>query len=419
MKDLPEKKVFPELREIWQEARMTTPPQTRAETRPAPSVATPAAPVPGFEELGLIAPLLATLAQAGHKRPSLIQAQAIPPLLEGKDVLVGSQTGSGKTAAFVLPMLQKLEEAGPAPGPRALILEPTRELAAQTAAVCRQLGRRLSLKTRVICGGTSREQQVRSVSDGVDIVVATHGRLLDLVMQADLVLEHLNYLVLDEADRLLDEDFSASMTALIPYFPDVPPQTVFCSATLPEPVMDLAKRVTRDPVRVEVAAESFTPKTIRQRAIFVEKDDKPETVARLLKHFEGRSIVFARTKNTVDALSRVLRRHGLRVETLHGDRTQGARNKALDLFRQGRVPVLVTTDIASRGLDIPDVDLVINMDMPETPEAYVHRIGRTARAGRKGVAFSLINIDERTFLRDVEKHIGYKVRIATEESLDR
>ncbi|GEK96701.1 DEAD/DEAH box family ATP-dependent RNA helicase [Gluconobacter kanchanaburiensis NBRC 103587] len=398
---------------------MTTPPQTRAETRPAPSVATPAAPVPGFEELGLIAPLLATLAQAGHKRPSLIQAQAIPPLLEGKDVLVGSQTGSGKTAAFVLPMLQKLEEAGPAPGPRALILEPTRELAAQTAAVCRQLGRRLSLKTRVICGGTSREQQVRSVSDGVDIVVATHGRLLDLVMQADLVLEHLNYLVLDEADRLLDEDFSASMTALIPYFPDVPPQTVFCSATLPEPVMDLAKRVTRDPVRVEVAAESFTPKTIRQRAIFVEKDDKPETVARLLKHFEGRSIVFARTKNTVDALSRVLRRHGLRVETLHGDRTQGARNKALDLFRQGRVPVLVTTDIASRGLDIPDVDLVINMDMPETPEAYVHRIGRTARAGRKGVAFSLINIDERTFLRDVEKHIGYKVRIATEESLDR
>ena len=142
-------------------------------------------------------------------------------------------------------------------------------------------------------------------------------------------------------------------------------------------------------------------------------------MARLLKHFEGRSIVFARTKNTVDALAKILRRHNLRIETLHGDRTQGARNKALDLFRQGRVPILVTTDIASRGLDIPDVDLVINMDMPETPEAYVHRIGRTARAGRKGVAFSLINIDERTFLRDVEKHIGYRVRIATEDSLDR
>ncbi|MBF0877536.1 DEAD/DEAH box helicase [Gluconobacter cerevisiae] len=392
---------------------------TTSQTPPASSNATPAAPAPGFEELGLIAPLLATLAQAGHKRPSLIQGQAIPPLLEGKDVLVGSQTGSGKTAAFVLPMLQKLEEAGPAPGPRALILEPTRELAAQTAAVCRQLGRRLSLKTRVVCGGTSREQQVQSVSDGVDIIVATHGRLLDLVQQADLVLEHLTYLVLDEADRLLDEDFSASMTALTPYFPDHPPQTVFCSATLPEPVMDLAKRVTRNPVRVEIAAESFTPKNIRQRAIFVEKDDKPETVARLLKHFEGRSIVFARTKNTVDALAKILRRHNLRIETLHGDRTQGARNKALDLFRQGRVPILVTTDIASRGLDIPDVDLVINMDMPETPEAYVHRIGRTARAGRKGVAFSLINIDERTFLRDVEKHIGYRVRIATEDTLDR
>lgn len=372
----------------------------------------------GFAEFGLIPPLLATLEQVGHKRPSAIQSQAIPPLLAGRDVLVASQTGSGKTAAFVLPMLQKLNEGEAAPGPRALILEPTRELAAQTAAVCRQLGRRLSLKTRVICGGTPRDQQLRTIRDGVDIIVATHGRLLDLVMQGELVLEYLTYLVLDEADRLLDEDFSESMTALTPYFPDVLPQTVFCSATLPEPVMALAKRVTRDPVRVDVAAETFTPKKIRQRAMFVEKDDKPETVARILERFPGRSMVFARTKVNVDLMAKVLRRHDIRAETLHGDRTQGARNKALDLFRQGRVPVLVTTDIASRGLDISDVDLVINMDMPETPESYVHRIGRTARAGKKGAAFSLINSDERLFLRDIEKHIGYRIRIATEDALD-
>ncbi|MFT8801735.1 MAG: DEAD/DEAH box helicase [Gluconobacter cerinus] len=406
MVGLRKKTLFPETEEIWQEADMTMP-----ET---PSISNS----DGFAEFGLIPPLLATLEQVGHKRPSAIQSQAIPPLLAGRDVLVASQTGSGKTAAFVLPMLQKLNEGEAAPGPRALILEPTRELAAQTAAVCRQLGRRLSLKTRVICGGTPRDQQLRTIRDGVDIIVATHGRLLDLVMQGELLLEYLTYLVLDEADRLLDEDFSESMTALTPYFPDVPPQTVFCSATLPEPVMALAKRVTRDPVRVDVAAETFTPKKIRQRAMFVEKDDKPETVARILERFPGRSMVFARTKVNVDLMAKVLRRHEIRAETLHGDRTQGARNKALDLFRQGRVPVLVTTDIASRGLDISDVDLVINMDMPETPESYVHRIGRTARAGKKGAAFSLINSDERLFLRDIEKHIGYRIRIATEDALD-
>ncbi|WP_040508450.1 DEAD/DEAH box helicase [Gluconobacter morbifer] len=373
---------------------------------------------PDFPALGLMPPLLAALEQAGHKRPSDIQTEAIPALLAGRDVLVASQTGSGKTAAFVLPMLQKLAETERTNGPRALILEPTRELAAQTASVCRTLGRRLPLKTRVICGGISREQQLRTLADGPDILVATHGRLLDFVTQADIVLENLTYLVLDEADRLLDEDFSASMTALAPYFPDHPPQTVFCSATLPEPVMELALRVTRDPVRIESTAETFTPKRIRQRALFVEKDDKPETVARILTRFPGRSIVFARTKNNVDALGKTLKRHGLRVETLHGDRMQGARNKALEQFRNGHVPILVTTDIASRGLDIPDVELVINMDMPETPEAYVHRIGRTARAGKKGAAFSLINADERLRLREIERHIGYRVRIVTEEALD-
>ena len=210
MVGLRKKTLFPETEEIWQEADMTMP-----ET---PSISNS----DGFAEFGLIPPLLATLEQVGHKRPSAIQSQAIPPLLAGRDVLVASQTGSGKTAAFVLPMLQKLNEGEAAPGPRALILEPTRELAAQTAAVCRQLGRRLSLKTRVICGGTPRDQQLRTIRDGVDIIVATHGRLLDLVMQGELVLEYLTYLVLDEAGRLLDEDFPERMTGLSAVFPDVP-----------------------------------------------------------------------------------------------------------------------------------------------------------------------------------------------------
>ena len=371
-----------------------------------------------FDALGLISPLLAALQQAGHKRPSAIQQQAIPPLLEGRDVLVASQTGSGKTAAFALPILQKLSQTKRAHGPRALILEPTRELAAQTAAVCRMLGRQLSLRTRVVCGGTSREQQLKSLVDGVDIVVATHGRLLDLVMQGDLVLEYISFLVLDEADRLLDEDFSESMNALVPYLPEHP-QTVFCSATLPEPVMALAKRVTRDPVRVEVSEETFTPKRIRQRALFVDRADKPGVVLKMLNAVEGRCIVFARTKNNVDALGKLLRQNDVKCETLHGDRSQGARNKALDNFRRGRVRVLVTTDIASRGLDIQDVELIINLDMPDTPEAYVHRIGRTARAGKKGVAFSLIDADERLRLREIEQHIGYRVRITTDDILDR
>ncbi|WP_249110303.1 DEAD/DEAH box helicase [Neokomagataea anthophila] len=380
-------------------------------------------PSVSFEGLGLAPALLAALESAGHKRPSLIQARAIPPLLKGKDVLIASQTGSGKTAAFVLPLLQALarrkEEGLETQGPWALILEPTRELAAQAASVCRQLGRRLPLKTRVICGGTPRDQQLRGLADGVDIIVATHGRLLDLVVQGDLVIDQIGYLVLDEADRLLDDEFTDSMTALSTHFPDIQPQTVFCSATLPAPVMDLAKRVTQDPVRIELETEDAAPQRIRQRAMFVLKDDKVPTIKHVLNHFTGRTMVFVQTKQGAETLGRSLSRSGVSVETLHGDRTQGARARALTRFREGQVQVLVTTDIAARGIDIPDVECVINADMPSSVPAYIHRIGRTARAGKRGIALSLLDPQERHLLRDVEKETGQRVRIVTEETLDR
>ncbi|QDH17854.1 DEAD/DEAH box helicase [Swingsia samuiensis] len=371
-----------------------------------------------FTKLGLILPLLETLKQIGHKRPSEIQEQTIPQILDGKDVLIASQTGSGKTAAFVLPILQKISEYETDYNPKVLILEPTRELAMQTASVCRQLGRRLPLKTRVICGGVPKEQQVKSLSEGVDIIVATHGRLLDLVVQGQIILEDLKFLVLDEADRLLDEDFAESMNALVPYFPDYHPQTVFCSATLPAPVMALAQKVTRNPVRVEVAEETFTPKKIRQRALFVEKDQKIKIVSQLLDTVAGKIIIFVKTKNNVQDVFKILKKKSLHIETLHGDKTQAARSKSLDLFKKNEKSILITTDIASRGLDISDVDLVINMDMPTSPEIYVHRIGRTARAGKKGAAFSLITIEERLLLREIEKHIGFRIRITTEDALN-
>lgn len=379
-----------------------------------------------FDALGLLPSLCTAAQRSGFARPTAVQKAGIPALLAGRDVLLPSQTGTGKTAAFVLPALQKLailkeqEDTQNSSIPRVLILEPTRDLAMQTAGVCRQLGRQLPIRTRVVCGGISRDQQARALLDGADIIVATHGRLLDLVEQGELILSEIVYLVLDEADRLLDEEFSASMTALVPYIADRP-QTIFCSATLPAPVMTLAKQVTRDPVRVELPEESLTPRRLRQRAIFVEDDDKEVMLQHIITSHrpEGRCIVFVKTKQRADAIARVIRRYGVKALSLHGGQTPGERKKALSRFQTETGNILVTTDIAARGLDIEDVQMVINLDLPPKPETYVHRIGRTARAGRKGRALSLIPLSERTLLREIERHINHRIRIVTEETLDR
>ncbi|MXV36333.1 MULTISPECIES: DEAD/DEAH box helicase [unclassified Saccharibacter] len=378
-----------------------------------------------FDALGLLPALCQAAQRSGLARPTEIQKMGIPALLEGRDVLLPSQTGTGKTAAFVLPALQKLaalkeREGHETPSiPRVLILEPTRDLAMQTAGVCRQLGRQLPIRTRVVCGGVSRDQQERALADGADIIVATHGRLLETVERGDLILSDIIYLVLDEADRLLDEEFSASMTALVPYLADRP-QTVFCSATLPEPVMALAKKVTRNPVRVEIAEDNLTPRRLTQRAIFVEEDEKETLLKQIAAHHlpEGRCILFVKTKQRADAIARFMRRCGANAHSLHGGQTPGERKKALARFQNNTGNVLVTTDIAARGLDIDDIQMVVNVDLPPKPDTYVHRIGRTARAGRKGRALSFIPLNERTILRDIERHISHRIRIVTVETLD-
>lgn len=360
------------------------------------------------------------------KRPTPIQQEGIPALLQGRDVLLPSQTGTGKTAAFVLPALQKLAHIKEKEGtedfstPRILILEPTRDLAMQTAGICRQLGRQLSVRTRVICGGVPRAQQTRALAEGADIIVATHGRLLELVDNGELILSELIYLVLDEADRLLDEEFSESMTALVPYMADRP-QTVFCSATLPEPVMALARKVTHDPVRILLPEESVTPRRLRQRALFIEEHEKEKTLLTFFTQSlpQGRSILFVKTKHRADALARLLRRKGFNALALHGGQTPGERKQALARFQSDTQNILVTTDIAARGLDIEDIQLVINVDLPPKPDTYVHRIGRTARAGRSGRALSFISVTERGLLREIERHINHRIRIVTHDTLQR
>lgn len=388
--------------------------------------APPSSDVNSFEALGLIPALCKAAQHAGFKRPTSIQKESIPAFLAGRDLLLPSQTGTGKTAAFVLPALQKLaalKEQDPSPSfstPHVLILEPTRDLAMQTAGICRQLGRHLSIRTRVICGGVSRDQQTRSLLDGADIIVATHGRLLDIVERGELILSDIFCLILDEADRLLDDEFTESMTALVPYLADRP-QTIFCSATLPEPVMALAKKVTRNPLRLDVNEDQTTPKRLQQRAIFMEEDEKEDALGHILTQSlpQGRCLIFVKTKQRTEALARSLRRAKLNAFAFHGGQTPGERKKALARFQDDAHQALVTTDIAARGLDIEGIHLVINVDMPPKPDSYVHRIGRTARAGRKGRAVSFIALQERTLLRDLERHLNQRIRIATIETWNR
>ncbi|UMM63071.1 DEAD/DEAH box helicase [Aristophania vespae] len=384
------------------------------------------APLQNFEALGLLPALCKAVQRLGFNKPTLIQQKGLPALLKNKDVLLPSQTGSGKTATFLLAALQKLAEKKQKEGefyqpyPQILILEPTRDLATQTAGVCRQLGRDIGVKTRLICGGTSREQQLRSLEGGVEIIIATHGRLLDFVQNGQLDLSHIEYLVLDEADRLLDEEFSQSMTALIPYLADHP-QTIFCSATLPDTVMALAKKVTRNPVQIEIEEETKTPRRLQQRAIFLHDEEKESTVQNILTQFatEDRIIVFVNTKKNANELAKKVRSWGFKAESFHSERSQGERKKVLDHFQGKQCAILVTTDIAARGLDIDNVSIVINFDLPKSSEIYIHRIGRSARAGKKGKALSLITFDQRHLLRDIEKNIQHRIRIITPDDLTR
>ena len=357
-----------------------------------------------FQDLNLIDPLLRALSAEGYDIPTPIQEQAIPYLLAGRDLVGCAQTGTGKTAAFALPILQRLMNAGPSShgGLRVLVLSPTRELASQIGDSFATYGRNTRIKHLVIFGGVGQQPQVDALRRKPDVLVATPGRLLDLMNQGYVKLDKIEYFVLDEADRMLDMGFIHDVRRVIAALPSKR-QTMLFSATMPQDIQDLADRILIEPVRVEVTPQATTVEKIDQSVYFVEKKDKRALLEHLLED-KGirRALVFTRTKHGANKLVEQIARSSIRAEAIHGNKSQTARERALANFKSGATRVLVATDIAARGLDVDDVTHVINYDLPNEPESYVHRIGRTARAGASGVAFSFCDNDERAYLRDIE-----------------
>ncbi len=370
-----------------------------------------------FTQLPLIDPLRKAVAAAGYDRPTPIQSQAIPLLLDGRDLLGCAQTGTGKTAAFALPMLQRLGDkpASGARSVRALVLTPTRELAAQIEESFRTYGRHLPLKTAVVFGGVGKGPQAKKLRRGVDILVATPGRLLDLLSTRDVNLERLEIFVLDEADRMLDMGFIHDVRRIIATLPERR-QTLFFSATMPKAVAGLADSLLRDPVKIEVVPQATPAERIEQSAFFVDQVRKDTLLKSILDDPAlKRVLIFTRTKHRANRVAKKITQRGIGAEAIHGNKTQNARIEALHAFRNGNVRVLVATDIAARGIDIDDITHVINYEMPNEPEVYVHRIGRTARAGNGGYAVSFCSGDERDYLSAIEQTMGRRIRIVRDQ----
>ncbi|MDQ3264991.1 MAG: DEAD/DEAH box helicase, partial [Myxococcota bacterium] len=367
-----------------------------------------------FAELQLSDSLKRAVAAEGYTTPTPIQEQAIPHVLAGRDLLGVAQTGTGKTAAFALPTLHRLSTSSPrGPGKhvRCLVLTPTRELAAQVDESFRVYGRQLTLRSTVIFGGVGQTAQVAELRRGVDVLVATPGRLLDLCQQGLVSLKHVEVYVLDEADRMLDMGFLPDVRRITAMLPKER-QTLFFSATMPPDITDLAKKILIDPVRVEVTPVSSTAERVEQHVYFVRKDDKRDLLVELLQDpAVKRTLVFTRTKHGADRVAKALIKAGIRADAIHGNKSQNARERALDGFRDGKLPVLVATDIAARGIDVEGVTHVVNFELPNVPEQYVHRIGRTGRAGAAGIALSFCDAEERPYLRDIEKTIRQAVPV--------
>ena len=371
-----------------------------------------------FDTLRLAAPLLRALTDEGYTTPTPIQIAAIPPALQGRDVLGCAQTGTGKTAAFALPILQALMERQPtaapkgrARAPRALILSPTRELAAQIGESFAAYGRHTPLRHAVVFGGVSQFHQVKAIERGVDVLVATPGRLIDLLDQGLVSLGAVEHFVLDEADRMLDMGFIEPIRRIAGAVP-ARRRTMLFSATMPDTIAKLAASLLRDPVRVATAPVSSTATAIDQTVHHVSKADKLGLLQHLLDaHKVERALVFTRTKHGADRLGKRLARAGIAADSIHGDKAQNQRLRALDRFRTGRSVVLVATDVAARGLDVDGVTHVFNYDLPVEPEAYVHRIGRTGRAGASGEAIAFCDPAERDLLRQIERLIGRAIRV--------
>lgn len=364
-----------------------------------------------FKELGLIDPLLQAVAEAGYEAPSPIQQKAIPPVLTGRDLLGCAQTGTGKTAAFALPILQLLAARRPAKGKpiRTLILTPTRELALQIQENFELYGKYLPLRSTVIFGGVGQAPQVQALRRGIDVLVATPGRLNDLIGQGYIDLSQVEIFVLDEADRMLDMGFVNDVKKVLKQLPQKK-QTLLFSATLPREIVQLATGLLHNPVKVFVTPPATTVETIDQTLYKIDKANKRRLLAQLVSDNNVKNaLVFTRTKHGADRVARDLTRDGIKAAAIHGNKSQGARQDALSRFKQGKVKVLVATDIAARGLDISELSHVFNYDLPNIPETYVHRIGRTGRAGHVGTAISFCCYDELEYLADIEKLIGFPV----------
>ena len=367
-----------------------------------------------FTDLGLPAPILKALAAEGYETPTPIQGQAIPHVLAGRDLLGVAQTGTGKTAAFALPILTHLAAKAIRPEPRhcrALILSPTRELASQIQASFRTYGKFMRLNSTVIFGGVPIGRQIRACSPGIDIVVATPGRLLDLINQRALNLANIEIFVLDEADQMLDMGFITDIKKIVAMLP-AKRQSLFFSATMPREMADLSGKLLTNPAEVAVTPIASTVDRIEQKVIFCDSRAKQTVLHKLLEdNAIERALVFSRTKHGADRIVKNLAAAGIIADAIHGNKSQGQRERALAAFRAGRARLLIATDIAARGIDVDGVSHVINFDLPNVPESYVHRIGRTARAGADGIAISFCDREERSFLRDIERLTRQRVPI--------
>lgn len=368
-----------------------------------------------FEQLELIEPIRKALAKEGYTIPTPIQAEAIPYVLDGYDLLGCAQTGTGKTAAFSIPIIQNLyneRQNGKVRGIKALVLTPTRELAIQIGESFAAYGKYTGVKHTVIFGGVGQRPQTEALKSGVDVLIATPGRLIDLINQGFVNLKQLDYFVLDEADRMLDMGFIHDIKRILPLLPKKR-QSLFFSATMPPEIERLAGTILHDPQKVEVTPASSTVDKIDQSVYFVEKADKVDLLTTLLKDRSLESVlVFTRTKHGADKVARVLAKANIGAEAIHGNKSQSARQRALTNFKDHTTRVLIATDIAARGIDVDHLSHVINYELPNVPETYVHRIGRTGRAGRSGVAYSFCDAEEVPYLKDIQKLIGKQIPVA-------
>lgn len=367
-----------------------------------------------FDELKLSEPLLKAVADAGYNEPTPIQQQSIPIVLGGNDLMGCAQTGTGKTAAFALPILQLLtsrSQEGKKKKIRSLIVTPTRELAIQIDDNFKLYGKYLGLRSTVIFGGVKQNAQVSSLRGGVDVLVATPGRLLDLINQRIFDLYSIEIFVLDEADRMLDMGFIHDVRKIISLLPKER-QSLFFSATMPEPIIKLASSILHNPLKVEVTPSATTAETVNQSIYFVDKSNKVKLLVDILNNEDIPSVlVFTRTKHGADRVAQVLNKNKIKAEAIHGNKSQNARQNALAHFKEQSTRVLVATDIAARGIDVENLEYVINYDLPNIPESYVHRIGRTGRAGANGTAYSFCDMEERPYLKDIEKLIKQKISV--------